>query len=96
MRGKIRLALLAFLLMSCSKESMVPESRLDFEYGRDITHGKIVLGNRLENPYKTENIAKALDIDLDCVNVKATTTEKLGFEGEGLGISSQAVCIVYK
>ena len=60
MRGKIRLALLAFLLMSCSKESMAPESRLDFEYGRDITHGKIVLGNRLENPYKTENIAKAL------------------------------------
>lgn len=39
---------------------MAPDSRLDFEYGRDITHGKIVLGNRLENPYKTENIAKAL------------------------------------
>lgn len=47
-------------------------------------------------PQMRENIAKALDIDLDCVNVKATTTEKLGFEGEGLGISSQAVCIVYK
>ena len=47
-------------------------------------------------PQMRENIAKALDIELDCVNVKATTTEKLGFEGEGLGISSQAVCIVYK
>ena len=47
-------------------------------------------------PQMRENIAKALDIEFDCVNVKATTTEKLGFEGEGLGISSQAVCIVYK
>lgn len=47
-------------------------------------------------PQMKENISKALDIDADCVNVKATTTEKLGFEGEGLGISSQAVCIVYQ
>jgi 2C-methyl-D-erythritol 2,4-cyclodiphosphate synthase len=28
------------------------------------------------------------------VNVKATTTEKLGFEGEGLGISAYAVCTI--
>ena len=41
------------------------------------------------------NIANALEIEPDCVNVKATTTEKLGFEGEGLGISSQAICLVY-
>ena len=42
-----------------------------------------------------ENIAAHLKIELDCVNVKATTTEKLGFEGEMLGISTHAVaCIV--
>lgn len=40
------------------------------------------------------NISKALNIDFSCVSVKATTTEKLGFEGEGLGISAQAVCII--
>lgn len=40
------------------------------------------------------NIADALDIDIDQVNVKATTEEHLGFTGEGLGISSQAVCIL--
>ncbi len=38
-----------------------------------------------------ENIAKALKIDIDQVNVKATTEEGLGFTGEGLGISSQAI-----
>ena len=41
-----------------------------------------------------QNISKALNVDFSCVSVKATTTEKLGFEGEGLGISAQAVCII--
>lgn len=48
-------------------------------------------------PYIDEmrtNIAKALNIDIDQVNVKATTEEKLGFTGEGLGISAQAVCLL--
>ena len=41
-----------------------------------------------------QNIACALDIEKDRVSVKATTTEKLGFEGECLGISAQAVCTI--
>ncbi len=41
-----------------------------------------------------ENIADALNIDITQVNVKATTEEKLGFTGEGLGISAQAVCLL--
>ena len=41
-----------------------------------------------------ENIAKALCIDISQVNVKATTEEGLGFTGEGLGISSQAICML--
>ena len=43
-----------------------------------------------------ENVARHLNIDIDCVNVKATTTEKLGFEGEGLGISTHAVACIEK
>ena len=41
-----------------------------------------------------ENLAAHLGIDPDCVNVKATTTEKPGFEGEGLGNSAHAVACI--
>ena len=41
-----------------------------------------------------ENIAGALKIEKDRVNVKATTEEHLGFTGRGEGISSQAVCLI--
>ena len=42
------------------------------------------------------NIARALDLELDCVSVKATTEEKLGFTGEKLGIAAHAVCLIEK
>lgn len=47
-------------------------------------------------PQMEQNLAETLHITVDDVNVKATTTEKLGFEGEGLGISAYAVCSIRK
>jgi 2-C-methyl-D-erythritol 2,4-cyclodiphosphate synthase len=41
-----------------------------------------------------ENIADILGVDISRVNVKATTTEKLGFEGREEGISSMAVVLL--
>ena len=41
-----------------------------------------------------ENIAKCVGVNVSRVNVKATTEERLGFTGEGLGISAHAVCLL--
>lgn len=43
-----------------------------------------------------ENIAKALNININQINVKATTEEGLGFTGSGKGISSQSICLLMK
>jgi len=43
-----------------------------------------------------ENIAEALAMDAEDVNIKATTEEHLGFTGEGLGIAAHAVCLIEK
>ena len=45
-------------------------------------------------PEMAQNIAAALGIDQDRVNVKATTEEGLGFTGNGEGISCHAVCLL--
>ena len=45
-------------------------------------------------PKMRENVASALEVDIDAINIKATTTEKLGFEGRGEGISAMAVVLL--
>lgn len=45
-------------------------------------------------PEMIMNIADALGIEAERVNVKATTEEGLGFTGEGLGIAANAVCLI--
>lgn len=57
----------------------------------------IVAENPKMAPYiesMKENISKVLKTPLSSINIKATTTEKLGFEGSGEGISAQSVCLL--
>ena len=51
------------------------------------------------SPYIDEmrdNIAGVLEIDKSRVNIKGTTTEKLGFTGREEGIACEAVCSIYR
>lgn len=47
-------------------------------------------------PRMRDNLALRLGIEADCVNIKATTEEKLGFTGSGDGMAAHAVCLLNK
>lgn len=47
-------------------------------------------------PQMRANISQDCDLPQDVINVKATTTEKLGFIGRGEGIAAEAVCVIQR
>ncbi len=70
---------------------------MDFKIG-NIDSVIIAQGPKM-SPYIEQMravLSKILKTDIENINIKATTTERLGFEGKGLGISSQAVCVLEK
>ena len=61
---------------------------IDFRKGMDGLAGYIAK--------MRANVAKVLDVAESVVNIKATTTEKLGFTGRGEGIAAEAVASIVK
>ncbi len=57
----LRFCLPLLLLLACDKEGTKNESPRNISLGTHLTHEKIVLGKRLENPYKTINVKSALE-----------------------------------
>jgi 2-C-methyl-D-erythritol 2,4-cyclodiphosphate synthase len=47
-------------------------------------------------PQMKSTLATVLNIDEDCISIKASTTEKLGFEGREEGVSAQVVALIMK
>ncbi len=45
-------------------------------------------------PNMVDRVSKVLNLPKECINIKATTTEKLGFCGRGEGIAAEAVCCI--
>ncbi|MGV8136540.1 MAG: 2-C-methyl-D-erythritol 2,4-cyclodiphosphate synthase [Mangrovibacterium sp.] len=83
------------------------DSKILLKKTNDLIHGKgYEVGNiditvaaqqpRLKDyiPLMEEKLAEILELDQDAVSVKATTTEKLGFEGREEGISVYAVVLL--
>ena len=76
------------------------KSVLDENFYRVANIDAIVIAQKPKiSPYIDEmeaNVARILDIDKSRVNIKGTTTERLGFEGREEGIAAQAVCSIYR
>lgn len=75
----------------------VGELARDRGYSIDDIDSVVMLQEPKMSPYRErmrENIAAALRIPVDSVGVKATTTERLGYEGRGEGASAQAVALL--
>ena len=77
--------------------SKVRELLVDHGYVTGNVDATVIAQKPKLRPYidtMRRNIADALQVDMDCINVKATTEEKLGFSGREEGISAQAVCLL--
>jgi len=76
---------------------------MDLALGKDFMLGNVDATIVAQRPklashiaQMRENIARVLHADPEKVNVKATTTEKLGFTGRGMGIAAYAVVLMVK
>lgn len=61
MKHIISISLLGVLLYGCTAKGLDDFACLDYDYGKELAHDRIILGERLENPYVTENMRDAYE-----------------------------------
>ena len=69
----------------------------DFGYTIGNVDATIIAQNPKLAPYRDQmrqNVARVLALPVDCVSIKATTEEHLGFTGREEGIAAQAICLL--
>ncbi|NLY21004.1 MAG: 2-C-methyl-D-erythritol 2,4-cyclodiphosphate synthase [Tissierellia bacterium] len=79
--------------------SRVDEKMKSMEYEIGNIDTVLILQQPKVAPYIEEmrqKLSEVLNIEIDKISIKATTTEWLGFEGRGEGVSAQSVCILNK
>ena len=84
----------SLMLLACIKELIDAEG-----YKVSNVDATVIAQNPKLAPFIPQmrlNIARALELDLNQVSVKATTEEHLGFTGDEKGIAAHAVCLIYK
>lgn len=77
--------------------NIVKEKLWEYGYSIENIDATILAQKPKLAPYlqqMRENIAQVLEIELDQINIKATTEEKLGFTGAGEGMAAHAVCLI--
>lgn len=79
-------------LMAQVKELLTSEGYSIINIDSTIIAQRPKMANYIEE--MRTNIADVLNIEIENINIKATTEEGLGFTGEGLGIASQAICLL--
>ena len=79
-------------LLRCVVERVIPENTEIVNVDATVVAQRPKVAAYI--PAMRAHIAKALNVSVDRISVKATTTEGLGFEGSGEGIAAQAVVLV--
>jgi len=84
----------SMILLSEVKKVMIQEGYSIGNVDATIVAQKPKLAPYIDQMRK--NIAECLNCKIEKINIKATTTERLGFEGQELGMSSQAVALLIR
>ena len=88
-------ALKKAVFRSREKPTLYPSALTNFAGScKELTIGRCRNPRFFQSKLMRKKLAEVMDIDIDLVSVKATTTEKLGYVGSEDGVNAHAVCLI--